>query len=259
MNGSQSLLGKVVAITGGTGDIGNAVAVNCIERGANVVIIDRQLATDSQRDDYAIDPERSLLVQADVTDEASFRQALLEGHKRFGRISSLINNAGIEGLTCHIDEYPKDVFEAVLAVNATAVFVGMKLVIPMMLKAGGGSIVNLSSTAGLKGVEGLCAYSASKHAVIGLTRTAALEWGRHNIRVNCVCPGPINGRMISSIQHDPATGHSEAARNAREIVIPIRRYGQASEVAEVIAFLASDAASLVNGACYSADGGISAM
>ena len=254
-----SLEDKIVVVTGASGDIGRATTRQFLASGAIVVGLDRgDEALASLRRTLPEDARLRTIV-ADVTDEPSIVDAFAATQREFGGIDVLINNAGIEGVVSSIDTYPTEIFRSVLAINVTGVFLGMKHVIPIMRAGGGGSIVNLASTAGLKGAAGLSAYVASKHAVIGLTRTAAIEWGRHGIRINCVCPGPIDGRMIASIQFDPTVNSSASAREARERQIPSGRYGHPDEVAKVITFLASGVAPFVNGACYPVDGGISAM
>lgn len=255
----NSLASRAYIVTGAAGDIGAATVATLLGAGARVCAFDRS--------DEALDRMRSrlpavtelLTVSGDVTQEASVAGMVAAAHRRFGRLDGIVNNAGIEGVRQPIDRYPREIFDAVLAVNVTGTFLGMKHAAPLLRAAGRGAIVNLSSTAGIKGAENASAYVASKHAVIGLTRCAAIEYGPHGLRVNCVCPGPIHGRMIDSLQADPETGSPLALREQRKAQVPARRYGTPAEVANVVAFLLSDAASFVNGACYSIDGGISAI
>lgn len=254
----MSLAGKVILITGASGDIGAEAVRSFLDDGARIAAVDRS-GDGLDRLARSSGESGSLATfVADVTDEASVQASFAAIYERFGRIDGLVNAAGIEGPRVPIDRYPADMFRQVLNVNVTGAFLGMKHAIPIMLESGGGSIVNLSSVAGTKGAEGLSAYIASKHAVIGLTRTAALEWMRHGIRVNAVCPGPISGRMIDAIYDENPEAPSPIGE-ARRQAIPARRFGEPAEVAAVTAFLLSDAASYVNGACYAVDGGISAM
>lgn len=252
-NSGGTLAGKVILITGGSGDIGTATIRHLLSQGARVVAQDsNEAALDRLR---AAVPDPALMTRCvDVTDEAAIRDSFAAAAEACGGLHGVINCAGIEGAIATVDQYPTDVFRKVLDVNVLGVFFGMKHAIPLMLESGGGAIVNLASTAGIKGAEKVCAYIASKHAVIGLTKSAAMEWGRHGIRINAVAPGPIAGRMIDSIF---ATRQEEA--RARMQAVPSARFGTPDEVAAVIGFLLSDAAGFVNGACYSVDGGISAM
>ncbi|MFN4171972.1 MAG: SDR family NAD(P)-dependent oxidoreductase, partial [Pseudorhodobacter sp.] len=157
-----------------------------------------------------------------------------------------------------IPDVPTDGFREVLEVNVTGIFLGLKLVIPVMAKAGRGSIINSSSVAGLTGSPGLCAYVASKHAVLGLTRAAAVEWGGKGIRVNCINPGPIESRMMDAIEEGASPGDAAAVHDGFAATIPMKRYGTPEEVAGVVAFLASGDAAYVNGAAYTVDGGMTA-
>jgi NAD(P)-dependent dehydrogenase (short-subunit alcohol dehydrogenase family) len=140
-------------------------------------------------------------------------------------------------------------------VNVVGVFLGLKHVIPIMARGGGGAIINTSSVAGLTGTPGICAYNASKHAVIGLTRSAAAEWAGRGIRINAINPGPIASRMMRSLEEGLSPGQAAAVRAKFEAMIPAGRYGTAEEVATLVAFLASDDARYVNGAVHPIDGG----
>ena len=151
-------------------------------------------------------------------------------------------------------DYDESVFDSVLAVNVKGVFLGLKYVLPAMITGGGGAIVNTSSTAGVSGSAGLSGYVASKHAVIGLTRTAAVEYGGQGVRVNAVCPGPTRTRMIASLEEQTGAGSNDPGERLRAM-IPIGRYAEADEVADLVLFLCSDLSRSINGAHYLIDGG----
>src|SRR4029079_6745638 len=169
---------------------------------------------------------------------------------KFGTIDVFYNNAGIEGEVKAIQDYPLEAFLRVLDVNVVGVFLGMKYVLPVMLKQNRGSIINTASIAGLVGSPHIAVYSASKHAVIGLTKSAAWECTGTGVRVNCVCPGMIDRRMLSTIPLARRRGHALTPVKKHVERIPARRLGQASEVASIVAFLASDEASYVSGSAY---------
>jgi NAD(P)-dependent dehydrogenase (short-subunit alcohol dehydrogenase family) len=254
---SNRLDGKVVLITGAGGEIGRATARLMAARGARIVAVDRDNAA---LEALAAELGEALLAAlvADVTDEAAVRGYVAAAMAAAGRIDVFFNNAGIEGPVHPVPEFPLEDFQRVLAINVTGVFLGMKHVIPHMLEQGG-SIINTSSTAGLRGTGGLCAYTASKHAVIGLTRSAADEWAQHGIRINCVNPGPIEGRMMQSIEQGLQPGDNGTVAAAIAAANPARRYGLPEEVATLVAFLASDDARYIHGAVHAVDGGRTAV
>jgi len=169
--------------------------------------------------------------------------------------TAFYNNAGIEGDIAPITQYSLESFRRVLDVNVVGVFLGMKHVLPVMLKQNKGSIVNTASIAGLIGSPDIAVYSASKHAVIGLTKSAAQECAKTGVRVNCVCPGLIDSRMLSAILDGRNPGNAPVPNERVVERIPARRLGLASEVASIVAFLASDEASYVSGSAYTVDGG----
>jgi NAD(P)-dependent dehydrogenase (short-subunit alcohol dehydrogenase family) len=256
MSDPSQLAGKVALITGAAGAIGAATALLMLERGASVVAVDRVGASLDALEAEA-GPGASLhLVHADVTDEQAVRIYVGEALKAFGRIDIFFNNAGVEGAVAPIADYPLADFQHVLSVNVVGVFLGLKHVIPVMAAQGGGSIINTSSVAGLIGSPGLSAYVASKHAVIGLTRTAAIECGPKNIRVNSVNPGPIESRMMRSIEQMASPGAAKAVHDQFAQRIPLGRYGTSDEVARMAAFLASDDAKYLTGGVFVVDGGM---
>lgn len=253
----QRLNNKVAVITGGTGGIGLAAAKLFAAEGAQVVLVDLdQAALDRAVAD--IGAERAMGVAADVTDPAqveAYVQATIAGH---GRLDVFFNNAGIEGTVGPIADYPIEMFDKVMAVNVRGVFLGLKYVIPAMANSGGGSIVITSSLGGLRGVPKLGAYAASKHAVVGLMKSAALECASLKIRVNTINPSPIATRMIESIEAGYAPGATDIIRKKMEAAVPMRRYGQPEEVAQLALFLASDESGYITGNSYAIDGGMSA-
>ena len=255
---SNRLDGKCALVTGAGGEIGSATARLMAARGARIVAVDRDSAA---LDALGAELGAAMLagVVADVTDEAAVRGYVAQAKAAAGQIDVFFNNAGIVGPVHKLPDFPLDDFERVLAINVTGVFLGMKHVIPAMLEHGGGSIINTSSTAGLRGTGGLCAYVASKHAVIGLTRTAADEWAAHGIRINCVNPGPIEGRMMQHIERGLMPGDNGAVADAIAAANPARRYGLPEEVATLVAFLASDDARYIHGAVHAVDGGRTAV
>ena len=256
MSDHTQLAGKVALVTGAGGAIGAATALLMLARGASVVAVDRAGTSLAELERDAGAGASLHLVHADVTSEASVASYVVEAMKAFGRIDVFFNNAGVEGQVAPIPDYPLADFQHVLQVNVVGVFLGMKHVIPVMGARGGGSIINTSSVAGLIGSAGLSAYVASKHAVIGLTRTAAIECGPKNIRVNSVNPGPIESRMMRSIEalaspRTPKAVHDQFAQR-----IPLGRYGSCDEVASMVAYLASDEAKYLTGGVFVVDGGM---
>jgi NAD(P)-dependent dehydrogenase (short-subunit alcohol dehydrogenase family) len=252
------LAGKIALITGAAGAIGVATATLLAMRGATIAAMDRTGADFGPLRAAIPDAARLTVLEGDVTDEASFAACVAATVKAHGKIDIFFNNAGIEGAAATIPDFPLDIFHKVIAVNVIGVFLGLKLVIPVMVKAGRGSIINSSSVAGLIGSAGMCAYVASKHAVVGLTKTAAVEWGAHGIRVNCINPGPIESRMMASIEKGLGPDAAAAVHAGIAAKVPMQRYGTVAEVAGVVGFLASDEAGYVSGASYTVDGGLTA-
>jgi NAD(P)-dependent dehydrogenase (short-subunit alcohol dehydrogenase family) len=245
--------GRTAVVTGAAGVIGAATIRLLAERGAKIVAVDRRIEDlEAAIRDLPASSE-ALAVAADVTVEDDVTHYVRAALDRFGTIDVFYNNAGIEGEVKPITAYSLDAFRRVIDVNVIGVFLGLKHVLAVMLKQNRGSIINTASIAGLIGSPQIAVYSASKHAVIGLTKSVAGECTGTGVRVNCVCPGLIESRMLSAI----IEGRHGAAPPIERIVdrTPARRLGQADEVASIVAFLASDEASYVSGAAYTVDGG----
>jgi len=247
--------GKVAVVTGAAGVIGSATVGLLAERGARIVAVDRRRTDLETAIDGLPASAQALAVTADVTDETEVADYVRAAVDRFGTIDVFYNNAGVEGEVKPITEYSLEAFRRVIDVNVIGVFLGLKHVLPVMRKQNSGSIINTASIAGLLGSPHIAVYSASKHAVIGLTKSAAWECTGTGVRVNCVCPGMIDSRMLSAIIQGRAAGNEPPPTEKIVERIPARRLGQASEVASIVAFLASDEASYVSGSAYTVDGG----
>ena len=256
------LSGKVAVITGGAGGIGRAAGRLFAAEGARVLLADvNDGALRQAVDDIA--SEAVSHVAADMTQPDDVRQVFETAVERYGGVDVFLANAGVEGELHAIPDYPVEVFDHVMAVNVRGVWLGVREAIPLMRRRGGGSIVITSSVAGIRGSAGLSAYTTSKHAVIGLMRTAALECAADGIRVNTVNPAPIETRMMRSIEEmrtsrlgADATVETVKASNAARI--PLRRYGDPEEVARLMGFLAGDDSRFCTGGVYMVDGGTSA-
>ncbi len=244
--------GKTAVITGAANGIGLAAAELFVAEGARLLLIDLDEAALGDISGH-LGPNVSYHV-ADVSQAESAGRYTRDAIERYGRIDIAILNAGIEGDVGPIGKVSLATFDRVMAVNLRGVWLGLSALMPAM-KAGGGSIVITSSIGGLKGTPMLAPYGASKHAVIGLMKSAAVEGAPDRIRVNTVNPGPIDTRMIGAIEMGRNPSDPAAARRAGVTRIPLQRYGQPAEVAAMMLFLASDASSFCTGATYQVDGG----
>jgi meso-butanediol dehydrogenase / (S,S)-butanediol dehydrogenase / diacetyl reductase len=249
--------GKVVIVTGAAGGIGKEVVRKLANEQAKVVLVDlNEDAIQSVQTELGLTDENSLLVKADVTNEESVKNYVTQTMAKFGRIDGFVNNAGVEGPAKSIEEITEKDFDFVYGINVKGVLFGLKYVLPIMKEQKSGSIVNTSSVAGLIGSPNMLLYNSSKHAVMGINKVAALEAAAFNVRVNTVNPGVINTQMMRKIEANVAPGAAEAAQAAYNDAVPMKRYGEPEEVANVIAFLLSDEASYVSSSAFTVDGAL---
>ncbi|WP_022793549.1 SDR family NAD(P)-dependent oxidoreductase [Marinococcus halotolerans] len=255
----KRLEGYTSIITGGAGGIGKAAAKKFLQEGANVMLVDmNQEALDSVKaelDEYG--PVETTM--ADVTNEEDVKNYVDQTVQQFGTVDVFFNNAGIEGKVAPIPEQTAEDFMKVMNVNVLGSFLGLKYVMPVMAKQNSGSIINTSSVAGLMGTPGVSPYTTSKHGVVGLTKTAALEVADSNVRVNSIHPSPVNTRMMRSLEKGFNPDDAESARTEQEQAIPMNRYGESEDIANLALFLASDESSFISGSQYRIDGGMAAQ
>jgi NAD(P)-dependent dehydrogenase (short-subunit alcohol dehydrogenase family) len=245
--------GKVAVVTGGAGGIGRATAELLAAGGARVLVADVKDREGRETVERIVAAGGvGAYRRTDVTVEAEVEALMAAAVETYGRLDIGVNNAGIAGATARVTELSFAAWRRTMDVNLHAVFLCMRAEIPRMLTGGGGTIVNTSSAAGLMGFPGMAAYVSSKHGVIGLTKTAALEHARDGIRINAVCPGGVRTPMLE------AFAGSEAALEAMGQTSPMRRLASPDEIAAAIVWLCSDAASFVTGTAMSVDGGVMA-
>lgn len=248
--------GKVALITGGGNGIGRAAALGFAAGGAKVVAVDRDgTAAEATAGIVRQKGGDAIAVTADVTRSDEVKAYVKAAIDKYGRIDCFFNNAGIEGKVAHTADYDEAVFDAVMGVNVKGVFLGMRHVLPEMIRQGSGAIVNTASVAGLVGTPGMPAYVASKHAVLGLTKTAAGEVARQGIRVNAVCPGPVDTRMIHALEEQLSPGNAAAVAARYQAALPSGRYTTVEEIANMVLFLCSDLAANTTGGQFVVDGG----
>ena len=251
------LKGKTAIITGGAGGLGHAAAELFLHEGATVMLVDRDEGALREVCDRL--GRFSSFVAADVAEQQSAKRYVDATVDRFGGVDILFANAGIEGPCASVTELSVADFDRVQAVNVRAVFLGIREVAPWMAKRGGGSIVITSSVAGMIGSPKLAAYVTSKHALIGLARASALDLAADHIRVNTVHPGPIDNRMMRSIEDQLAPGQGAVVKQGFEQKVALGRYGTNEEIARLALFLASEDSSYCTGSMFVADGGFTAQ
>ena len=246
---------KVALITGGGGEIGRAAAIALARAGAKVAVVD--ISCDQGNETVRLIKEQggeAIFICADVSSAADVQNYVKETLAVYGRIDVFLNNAAWEGAVNSIVKYPDDIFDKVMAINVRGVFLGLKHVLPVMITQRSGAVVNTGSTNAFIPSLGMVAYTASKHAVLGITKTAALENGRYGIRVNAVCPGAVNTRMLRSLEtaRNPENAHLTREMNAAEAADG--RIAEPEEVANLMLYLASDMASHITGQSVRIDG-----
>jgi NAD(P)-dependent dehydrogenase (short-subunit alcohol dehydrogenase family) len=251
----QQLADKIALITGGSSGIGRETAVLFANHGAKLAIADINLNGGQETVQLISDAGgEAFFVQADVSQAAQVENMVNEVVGRYGRLDIAFNNAGIDGAPVRTIDVSEEEYDRIMAVNAKGVWLCLKYEIQQMLRQGGGVIVNTASVAGLIGSHSMSAYAASKHAVVGLTRTAAVEYARKGIRVNAVCPAIIRTEMVERAFATLPRLEQGALDNN-----PSHRLGEAHEVAQAVLWLASDASSFTNGATLTVDGGLTAQ
>jgi NAD(P)-dependent dehydrogenase (short-subunit alcohol dehydrogenase family) len=240
---------KNIIVTGASGDLGTAITQRLITQGANVLAVDSNTAGLSRLAAEVSGPGVLETFIADVSDAEQVLGYATHAFELWGQVDGFVNNAGIQTPVRPIVEFPEEDFDQVMAINIRGVFLGMKYVLPRMRE--GGSVVNMSSALGLVGGAGIIAYVASKHAIIGMTKTAALEQGSRGIRVNAAAPGPIAGRMTFKLADEVFTGSKKTFAQT----VPLGRHGTPEDVAGLVSFLLSDDCSYATGTTHSVDGG----
>lgn len=247
--------GKIALITGGGSGIGRATALALAREGATVVVSDivAEGGAETERLVKAAGGQ-ALFVKSDASKAAEVDALINRVVETYGRLDCAFNNAGIEGAMAQTADCSEETWDRTIAINLKGVWLCMRAEIPQMLKQGGGTIVNTASVAGLVGFMGLPAYVASKHGVVGLTKTAALEYAKQGIRVNAVCPGAIQTPMVERLFNaQPQIAEGFTAME------PVGRIGKPEEIAEAVVWLCSDAASFVTGHSMTVDGGLVAQ
>jgi len=248
--------GQVALVTGAAGGIGRAVALALVQVGAKVLLVDiaKEAGLQTQSLIENIGGE-AMFVQADVSDPEQVQNYVNIAMQTWGRIDIFMNNAAWQGEIHSLVDYPLDVFEKVMSINVRGVFLGLKYVLPIMIQQGKGAVVNTASLGSFLATRKLGPYTASKHAVMGLTKTTAIEVARKGIRVNAVCPGPVDTEMLRDIEASQATGSAEQLRAQRTASIPDGRYADPVEVANLMLYLASDLSSHITGQGIQINGG----
>jgi NAD(P)-dependent dehydrogenase (short-subunit alcohol dehydrogenase family) len=249
----KNLENKVAIVTGAGSGIGRAIAILYASEGATVIVSDRTEESASETvAQIAANGDKSVFIKADTSKPAEAESLVAHVLQQYGGLHVACNNAGILGPVMPLGDYPLDGWNEVIGINLSGVFYGMKYQIPAMLKSGGGNIVNISSVFGSVGLPFSCAYVASKHGIIGLTKNAALEYATQNIRVNAIGPGFISTPLLKKNMDDKRIKSLASLH-------PLGRLGKPSEVAELALWLSSSKSTFVTGSYYIIDGGYTAQ
>ncbi|MCH6233014.1 SDR family NAD(P)-dependent oxidoreductase [Cognataquiflexum rubidum] len=245
---------KSIIITGGAGGIGLATAQMFLnEGGKDVLLVDKnQKALDEAKRELNNSAVHCFV--ADISVPAEVKAYTDKAMELFGKLDVVFLNAGYEGVVKPLSEYPEDIFDKVMDINVKGVWLGLKYAFPYMQKSGG-SIIITCSVAGLTGTANMVAYTTSKHAIIGTMRVAALEGAPYKIRVNTVHPGPVDNRMMRSLEEGFAPGAGAEVKKGFESQIPLGRYATNEDIASMVTFLASDKSKYITGAMHVVDGG----
>ena len=248
--------GKCAVVTGGSGGIGRETSLAFARAGAKLVIVDvNGDAANAVADEIKAMGGEAIAVAADVTRSADVQNYVKQAVDTYGTIDLFFNNAGIEGNLSPLIDYDEDLFDQVMAVNVRGVFLGLKYVLPVMVAQESGAVVNTASVAGLVGTPNMSTYCASKHAVLGIVRSVSGEVARSGVRVNAVCPGPVQTRMIEDVARKISPDDPEGVKARYEAAIPSGRYSLPEEISNVVLFLCSDGAANVTGMHFTIDGG----
>jgi NAD(P)-dependent dehydrogenase (short-subunit alcohol dehydrogenase family) len=240
---------KVAIVTGAASGIGKAIALTFGAQGAKVVVSDlNELEGKKVSEEILQNGGEAIYIKTDTSIPSDQERLVDQTVKRFGGLHICVNNAGIGGQLAPTGEYPVEGWDKVISVNLSGVFYALRYQIPAILKSGGGSIVNMASVLGQVGMKYSPAYVAAKHGVLGLTKSAALEYAQQNIRINSVAPGYVNTALLTdNLSHEQIESLTS--------LHPMNRLGEAQEIAELVLWLSSEKASFVTGSCFNADGG----
>ena len=252
------LEGKVAVITGAAGALGRKTAELLLQEGAKVALVDINEKSLAAVVESLGSKGEVLGLISNLSDEEEVALYVQQVIQKWGRIDVFLNNAGIIGKVAPLTDQTIEDFEAVININVRGVFLGLKHILPIMTAQQSGSIINTSSVSGLMGSSGNSLYSASKHAVVGLTKTAALEVAKDSVRVNSIHPAPLDSEMMKTIEKTLNVDNPSAVRNNISSRIPLGRYGNMEEVSKLVLFLASDDSMFITGSQYRIDGGMGA-